>query len=136
MQITDSTLFIIATNFTRRIEEDSYEKGCLLNRSHWQVMQDYVGIFDSMQQLTQYLANHFGLPIELSGWEVEDGSIRCQVLENEQGSTPTDYEVGMWKEGKKRMWLADYGVDIRLASPVNATDEQIELLLRATKNNY
>lgn len=106
-------------------EEDDFEKGCLPETSQdipieEEFCKPTLGeLVKAIEDFTQGKANAF---------EGEGNRIEVQVMEDSDGVKATKYELNLCKQGKKRLWLADYSFMISKIKESDELGEEIKSL--------
>src|SRR3990167_3770838 len=111
------TVKLLVTLGIKHAEEDFYDKGCDPRTSQEYDFEDKPQVFDSLDEL----ADRYGLSCDRESWQLYDGRLMHQRVENEDGSEPTKSELRMFKKGKWRLWLVDYNFDVHLIEDGDAS---------------
>lgn len=111
-------------------QEDHFQNGCIgktqMNGGH----ETFTGptIEKLIEQIASFVDQDNFKNITLDACE-EAGRLEISVYQCEDGSSASEDEVQQWREGKLRLWLADYSFNILSTEKVvlsrNVTDKTL-----------
>ena len=109
------------------VQEDSFENGCV--GPSWNVTE-HIGVSgDSISDVLINLAARFSTKTENIGFDPDGDVTRVTVSIHEHfgGRAATEEDKEKWREGNRRLYLADYVFTIKKTENVNLS-ENIETL--------
>ena len=91
------------------IEQDIFETGCELGTGSGYYV-DLRFSSETIRGLLRSVAEFFDVEPDAMLIDAcdEEGRLDVQLYENDEGMKATLSELKEWKEGKRRLWLADY----------------------------
>jgi hypothetical protein len=113
------------THIEKRVEEDNYESG-FCGAGTCTMSENINIVAPTLPGLIERLGEVYGLDIDDVWWPGDEADnddntrIGFNRLEDEECDTPDKRQIELWKEGKLRLWLADYDMMIekRVVCPV------------------
>lgn len=116
------------TRISKEVCVDDFENGCELKRTC--VMDEVCNIrAPSMPELIEKLGEAYGLKkidnvFLPNGLGPDVAWFGFNRLEDSEGNEPSPMVEGLWKKGRRKLWLADYSfsVEKRVVSDLTAED--------------
>lgn len=112
---------LFVPRFHKFAEEDDFEGGCLPNTGR-DCTVDISLKAESVEQLLEQIERNFGVQrqhIEIDACE-EPGRIDFSLTENGDGMEASASELERWKQGKQKLWYANYTCYVLAVEPFGA----------------
>lgn len=117
-------MIYVCTRMQKSAEEDSYEHGCDPKTFVWTCDESCDLRAATMVELLAKLCNRYALAPFDSYWvSEENNSISSNRLETVDGEEPSEVELEQWRDGKLKLYLADYTFFIEKRTVEPLTDD-------------
>jgi hypothetical protein len=120
-------IYVTSTHWTNT--EDRFREGEV--GRPFDIHIEAKGLFNSLDQLSQYLNGHYGVPLfseEPDSWAVygdENGRIDIQFHVNADNDAPSKRELSEWKKGKLKLWSAYVTLDVMIGNMRSPSPEEL-----------
>lgn len=109
-------------------EEDNYNEGADPSTRQDMMAEKSVGRYKSFQDMVKDLNRKYGITDDLKAWgsfSGEPGRINIQMMVDEDNVEATRRELDDFKRGRKRLWIADYQLQISFIKSYQPQPEEI-----------
>ena len=109
--------------------EDDYERGEHNYVNTWD-MKDYVGTYDSIEDLVDALSNWgFSDKVKDYGFfEDNDGEILSDILTNDEGYKASKHEIEQWENGEIKLYVSRLSCGVELITTRPMTNDDAKML--------
>lgn len=113
---------LLVTHMMKEITEDSFEQGEIgQNRL---IQDEKIGKkFDSFDEFKKYCEKDWGLESTEDSWVVIDNQIIYDRLENENGDVASEIQIEKWKQGREKLYSANYVFLVELITSSENEDD-------------